>query len=82
MVQNNNVTDSNTYFIPVVHKAAEKHIEHVKIERAHYKQACEDSVKEVERLFSEGIPPPGAKIPPNTSQGTIHYSFDMAQQVN
>ena len=39
------------------------------------------SAETLQNLFPDEVPPPGARIPPNTRRVTIHYSFDMAQQV-
>ena len=60
---------------------AEKQLALVKAERSRYKEACESSAKSLEKLFGNDVPPSGSNIPPNTHRATIHYSFDMAQQV-
>ena len=62
-------------------KTAESHLKRVKAERAYYREVCENSAKTLEDLFPSGIPTPGANIPPKSHKGCIHYSFDMAQQV-
>ncbi|XP_065884511.1 uncharacterized protein [Dysidea avara] len=63
-------------------KQAERHLKLVKEERAKYRGACEKSATTLEKLFSAGPPPPDACVPPKSHKGTIHYSFDMAQQVH
>ena len=62
-------------------KTAKNHLKRVKTERVYYREACEKSAKTLEDLFPSGIPKPGANIPPKSNKGCIHYSFDMAQQV-
>jgi len=60
-------------------------IKHVKEERDYYRKACKDSTKALEELYKHGetmeVPLPGAQVPCRTNNKTIHYSFDMAQQV-
>ena len=56
------------------------------MERSLYRSVCEESKKDVRQLFkhdnSFSPPGPGATLPPCSSNITVHYSFDMAQQVH
>ena len=56
-------------------------------ERKHYREQCKSSRDNLKALYTSdsGIcqpPAPGSVIPSNSVKTTIHYSFDMAQQVN
>ena len=56
-------------------------------ERKHYRDQCKSSRDNVKSLYMTDSgtcqpPSPGSAIPHNTVNTTIHYSFDMAQQVN
>ena len=65
-------------------KEAKKHLEIVKSERSLYKSLCKTSTSTLKTHFGEDLqqlPPPGAMVPVNTHIITLHYSFDMAQQV-
>ena len=62
-------------------KQAEEHIDLVKQERAHYRSCVDTSTANLTACFAD-IPPPFSNIPPRSHDTTIHYSFDMAQQVN
>ena len=66
-------------------KEAEKHLAAVTKERSYYRNICEESKKNIQQLFTsagEFQPPvPGTIIPPLHNNTTIHYCFDMAQQV-
>ena len=53
----------------------------MKAERSLYKEICNGSAESLEELYGNNVPPPAIMIPPNTNRATIHYSFDMAQQV-
>ena len=61
-------------------KQAEEHIDLVKQERAHYHSCCQTSTTNLQDCFAD-VPSPGSYIPPRSHDITIHYSFDMAQQV-
>ena len=61
-------------------KKAEEHIELVQREREHYRECLDISSSNVKAYFPV-IPPPGSRIPANSTDAAIHYSFDMAQQV-
>ena len=68
-----------------VYKKAVEHLEHAKTERKHYQAACEKSKTTVETIYkkkTDNIPPPNCCINPCSITGTIHYSFDFAQQVS
>ena len=65
-------------------KVAEKHIELVTSERSFYKELIKASKETAKDFFKEilhQLPSPGAMVPANTYNMTMHYSFDMAQQV-
>jgi len=63
-------------------KIAEKHLELVKAEHSHYRSVCKTSADNLKSCFgSDNIPSPGSMVPANTHAITLHYSFDMAQQV-
>ena len=57
----------------------------VEKERSHYRQildTCADNLKKLFTIQGEvQVPPPFCNIPAMTNKTTIHYSFDMAQQV-
>ncbi len=63
-----------------------EHLRIVRLERAHYKSTCTECKKSVHSHFvSEGKftpPQPCARIPPNSKEIKVHYSFDYAQQVH
>lgn len=61
-------------------KQAEEHITLVKQEREHYRSCCKTSSTNLKDCFAD-VPSPGSHIPPRSHDITIHYSFDMAQQV-
>ena len=67
-------------FDPRVIKAAETHLSLAKSARAHYHTLCKDTLREV---FTQDKfnPPPHSSLPPLSNPITVHYSFDMAQQV-
>ena len=54
-------------------------------ERKHYREACKECKDNVQQMFTvdeKCVPPPVAVPHPAMSvNATIHYSFDMAQQV-
>ena len=67
-------------------KAAEEHITAVTKERSYYRTICEESKKKIHGLYTSATgsfepPPPHSIIGPLSSDTTVHYSFDMAQQV-
>ena len=66
-------------------KEAEKHLAAVTKERSYYRNICEESKENIQQLFTSAgefqPPAPGTMIPPLQNNTTIHYSFDMAQQV-
>ena len=67
-------------------KSAEEHITAVTKERSYYRTVCEESKKNITALYSSTMgsfepPPPYSMIGPLSNDTTIHYSFDMAQQV-
>ena len=67
-------------------KAAEEHITAVTKERSYYRNICEKSKKNMHELYTSATgsfepPPPHSVIGPLSNDTTIHYSFDMAQQV-
>ena len=63
-----------------VYEVAQKHMNLVKQERAHYRQCCQTSSENLKSCFPV-VPPPSCALPANSTDTTIHYSFDMAQQV-
>ena len=76
-------THHGIYFFQAI-KEAEKHLEIVKSERSLYKSLCKTSTSTLKTHFGEDLqqlPPPGSMVPVNTHNITLHYSFDMAQQV-
>ena len=67
-------------------KAAEEHITAVTKEHSHYPNICIKSKKNMHELYTSTMgsfepPPPHSAIRPLSNDTTIHYSFDMAQQV-
>jgi len=65
-------------------REAEKHLEVVKSERSYYKSLCKITADTLKAYFGDDLqrlPSPGAKVPANTHNIMVHYSFDMAQQV-
>ena len=56
------------------------------MERSLYCNACKSSRETLKAAFTEADlfqpPPPLSYSPPKRHQITVHYSFDMAQQVN
>ena len=72
-------------FIQTIDKAKD-HLEIVTTERSLYRDACKSSREALKAAFTEGDlfqpPPPLSYSPPKSHQMTVHYSFDMAQQVN
>ena len=72
--------------IPQAIKAAEEHITAVTKERSYYRNICEASKKNISELFAYGesfdLPPPNSMLRPLSNDTTIHFSFDMAQQVD
>ena len=61
-------------------KSAEEHIELVQKERAHYHECLDTSSTSIKASFP-AVPSPGSCLPANSTDATVHYSFDMAQQV-
>ena len=61
-------------------KSAEEHIGLVQRERGFYRQCLDVSSANHQRAFPI-VPPPGSCLAANSTDTTIHYSFDMAQQV-
>ena len=59
---------------------AEEQINLVKQERAHYWQGYKTSCDKVKASFPV-VPPPSCMLLGNSTDTTVHYSFDMAQQV-
>ena len=69
-------------FDPQVIKAAETHLSLAKSARAHYCTLCKESKANLREVFTQdkfNLPPP---LPPLSNPITVHYSFDMAQQVH
>ena len=66
-------------------KKAEEHTTLVQTERSHYREILKECASNLQKLFTSGevlqVPPPNSKIPAMSNRTTIHYSFDMAQQV-
>ena len=62
------------------------HLDAVTQERKLYREVCKSSRDTLKATYStDGVlqpPPPRSAIPPCSEQMTMHYSFDMAQQVN
>ena len=54
----------------------------VKEERHTYREVCKTSKENLKATFCTGPPGPGSVIPPLSNKTAMHYSFDMAQQVN
>ena len=67
-------------------RKAEEHILLATKERSYYRTACDAAKRSVRQLFLEaGVfspPPPSSRRPPCSLPSTVHYSFDMAQQVH
>jgi len=73
------------YTYAQVIRAAEVHVNLARNERSHYRTLCKDSKSILKETFTqEGTfnpPPPHSSLPPLSNPITVHYSFDMAQQV-
>ena len=67
-------------------KVAEEHLRVVEVERKFYKstvETCRQSVRAHYTVNGEFQPPPlSSRIPPNSVDISVHYSFDYAQQVH
>ena len=74
-----NILDIPFHFLKAI-TVAEEHINSVKQERAHYQQCCKTSSDNVKASFPV-FPPPSCMLPANSTDTTVYYSFDMAQQV-
>ena len=61
-------------------KSAEEHIRLVQQERAHYRECLGTRSTNVKASFPV-VPSPRSCLPANSTETSIHYSFDMAQQV-
>ena len=61
-------------------KSAEEHIGLVQKEREYYRECLKISTTNLKAFFPV-VPSPGCCLPANSIDTTIHYSFDMAQQV-
>ena len=66
--------------------AAEEHITAVTKERSYYRSICEESKKNIHQLYTSAAgsfepPPPHSIIVLLSHDTTVHYSFDMVQQV-
>ena len=63
-----------------------EHLRLVKLERLHYKSICVECKESVRSHFvTDGKftpPPPSSKIPCNSKDIKVHYSFDFAHQVH
>ena len=66
-------------------KAAEEHLQAVALERTYYHSICKSSRDVlVQQYTTEGnfiLPPLGIIVRPVAPGKTIHFSFDMVQQV-
>lgn len=66
-------------------KDAEAHLLLATQERSHYKSVVDTAKKTLQLTFTvDGeliVPPISACLPPATKDITMHFSFDMAQQV-
>ena len=66
--------------------SAEEHLQIVQLDRSFYRSTCDDCRREVSARFSSNgsfhPPPLSAKIPANSNNIKVHYSFDYAQQVH
>ena len=66
--------------------AAHEHLRIVKVERSLYTSSCAECSESVRAHFVQNSvfvpPPPGCRIPANTNDIHVHYSFDYAQQVS
>ena len=68
-----------------LYRQAVSHLERATTERKYYKDACEESSKQVPALITEDdiyYPPPNSSHQPNSLKVCVHYSFDFAQQVH
>lgn len=68
-------------------QAAQDHITLVWAEWSYYKTVCSDSAAVLKSRFTDAassfaIPRAGSCIPGLQHDGTVHYSFDFAQQVH
>ena len=66
-------------------KAAQEHVRQATDERAHYRDAIDSAKKALQATFTiDGqlcVPPVHACLPTSSHDITMHFSFDMAQQV-
>ena len=66
--------------------SAQEHLDIVTLERSYYKTLCDTCRVEVKQHFTvDGqfqAPPLFSRIPPNSNDIQVHYSFDYAQQVH
>ena len=68
-----------TFMFLKVIKSAEEHIELVRKERTHYHECLDTSSTSIKASFP-AVPSPGFCLPANSTDTTIHYSFDMAHR--
>ena len=72
--------------VSVAIMAAKEHITAVTKERSYYRNICEESKKNIHLLYTSATgsfepPLPHSMIVALSNDNTVHYSFDMAQQV-
>ena len=83
--KNNKTKITHTCTHPYVLKDAEAHLFLATQERSHYTSAIETSKEVLKNTFTvDGtltVPPVNACLPAKVSDVTMHFSFDMAQQV-
>lgn len=71
-------------FIQII-DLAKDHLANVKEECSAYREICKSAQQNLKDIFTSAEifqpPGPGSMIAPLTNRTTMHYSFDMAQQV-
>lgn len=80
-----NVNITHSLLIQTI-KAAEEHLLVVTKERSNYRTICQTTKDEIHAHFALANgnfapPPPNSALTSNSNRITVHYSFDMAQQV-
>ena len=83
--RDNTIIITRYHWSPQALKEVERHLTAVSLERNYYRTICKTSKDNVVAEYTtDGVfqpPPPGDLSRPISAGKTVHYSFDMAQQV-